>query len=206
VNLWRDILAFPELDGDRVKLEPAEARAQGVELYVQKDGETWDWSASYSLSSSEDLVEGEWIPRMMDQPHALSLTAAYRPNLRWRLSAAWQYRSGWPFTPQMIHYDTLSVFQDQGYIWPLRWKEEFGSVNSTRLPDYHRLDLRITREFAIRRSRLELYLDVFNAYDQPNLRSYSYGTRRIHGYDRWVQESGDEMMPIIPSLGFRWSF
>jgi hypothetical protein len=134
LNLWREILAFPELDGDRLKIQPSEARAVGFEVLAQQAGDRWDWSLSYSLASSEDRIDGTWVPRLMDQRHAISASAAYAPNPRWKISAAWQYRSGWPFTPQVILYDTLSVFQEEGYTWPLRWRQEFGELNSTASP------------------------------------------------------------------------
>ena len=65
LNLWREILAFPEMDGDRVRVDPSEARARGLELLVAHDGPVWDWSASYALSRAEDRIGGSWVPRFM---------------------------------------------------------------------------------------------------------------------------------------------
>lgn len=205
-NRWRELLAFPEIEGDRIRVDPTEARAMGFEILAQQDGEVWDWSASYSLSSSEDLVEGDWVPRFMDQRHALTLTAGFHPSPNWTVTGAWQLHSGWPFTPQIIEFDTISVFQDQGLDSTLRWREEFGPLNSSRLPSYHRLDLRVTRRFEMNRGRLDVYLDLFNAYNQPNLRSYDYGTQVVGNdlkYMRWPDEG---LLPILPSIGFRWEF
>jgi hypothetical protein len=205
-NRWREILPFPELDGDRVRLDPTEARALGFEAFAQQRGEVWDWSASYSLSSTEDLVDGEWHPRFMDQRHALSLTAAWRPSSNWTFTGAWQLHSGWPYTPQIIQVDTLSVFQDEGLNSSLLWREEFGSLNSSRLPAYHRLDLRVTRRFQLQRGNLDLYLDLFNAYNQANLRSFDYGARVIGNDFKYVRYPDEELLPFLPSIGFRWEF
>ncbi len=206
LNLWREILPFPELEGDRIRVDPTEVRARGLEILARKEGERWDWSGSYSLSSTEALTEEEWTPQYWDQTHALALTVGWRPTPRWTVTAAFQAHSGWPFTPQIIEFDTLTVFQGGGLDSPLRWREEFGSLNSERLPAYHRLDLRVTRRFALRRGILDFYLDLFNAYDQQNLRSFQYSARVIGQEVKWVRDPDEELLPFLPSIGFRWEF
>jgi hypothetical protein len=206
LNLWREILPFPELDGDRIRVDPTESRAMGMELLLRREGETWDWSASYALSSTEALIDAEWAPQYWDQIHALSLTLGWRPTPRWTLTGAWQFHSGWPFTPQIIEFDTLTVFQGPGRDSTLRWREEFGALNSDRLPAYHRLDLRVTRSFAVRRGTLDVYLDLFNAYNQENLRSYDYAARTIGNEVKWVRYPDEGLLPLLPSIGFRWEF
>jgi hypothetical protein len=206
LNLWREILPFPELDGDRVRVDPAETRAQGLEVMLRKEGGPLDWSTSYSLASTEALIDEDWVPHYWDQRHALSVTVGWRPSPKWTVSAAWQAHSGWPYTPQIIQFDTLTVFQDEGLHSALRWREEFGKLNSDRLPTYHRLDLRITRRFAFPGSNLDVYLDLFNAYNQQNLRSYDYGTSFIENKLKWVRYPDEELLPILPSIGFRWEF
>ncbi len=205
-NRWREILAFPEIEGDRIRLDPTRARARGMEILARRDGDRWDWSASYSLSSTEDRVEGEWVPRFMDQRHAFTLTVGFRPGRSWNVSGAWQVHSGWPYTPQIIVFDTVTAFQDQGLDSTLRWNEEFGPVNSSRLPAYHRLDLRVTRRFTLRRGVLDVYLDLFNAYNQTNLRSYDYGTQTIGNDLKYMRWPDEELLPLLPSIGLRWEF
>jgi hypothetical protein len=206
LNLWREVLPFPELDGDRVRVDPTKSRAKGLEILVQREGESWDWSGSYALASTETLIDGRWSPQYWDQTHALALTVGWRPTRKWTITAAFQVHSGWPFTPQIIEFDTLTVFQDAGLDWPWRWREEFGELNSDRLPAYHRLDLRINRSFAVGRGTLDLYLDLFNAYNQTNLRAYEYGTRQFGDDLKWVRFPDEELLPILPSFGLRWEF
>ena len=93
-----------------------------------------------------------------------------------------------------------------GREWPLRWRYDFGSMNSTRLPVYHRLDLRITRRFDVGRGVLDVYLDLFNAYNQQNLRSFDYSTELIDQELRYVRYPDEELLPFLPSLGLRWEF
>jgi hypothetical protein len=51
-----------------------------------------------------------------------------------------------------------------------------------------------------------LYLDLFNAYDQPNLRSYDYSVRVIGNELKWVRVPDEGLLPLLPSIGFRWEF
>ncbi len=206
VNLWREILAFPELEGDRILLSPTESSASGIELLVSQDADRWDWSGSYAYAEADDRIDDRWVPRWLDQRHTVVLTLGYRPSPKWFATGAWHFHSGWPFTPQEVVFDTLTVYRDTGEQYPLSWREEFGPVNSIRLPAYHRLDLRVTRRFQLRRGRLDVYLDLFNAYNQQNLRSYDFGMEQQN--NRWmnVRYPDEELLPLLPSIGFRWEF
>jgi hypothetical protein len=206
LNLWREILAFPELDGDRRRVDPTRARAEGVEILARRGGEVWDWSASYALSSTEQEIEGTWVPQFWDQTHAFSVTVGYRPNESWNITGAWEIHSGWPITPERYVVDTITVFQGDGSQWPMWWRGEFGPLNSIRLPAYHRLDLRVNRRFQLRRGNLDIYLDLFNAYNQENLRSYGYQLRNLGNQLRYVRYADETLLPFLPSIGFRWEF
>lgn len=206
LNLWREILAFPELDGDRRRLDPTRGRARGVEFMAKREGEAWDWSASYALSSTAQKIEGDWVPQFWDQTHAFTFTLGYRPNVAWSLTGAWEIRSGWPITPQEYVVDTVSVFQGDGTQWPMWWRAEFGALNSARFPAYHRLDLRVNRRFLLNRGTLDVYVDLFNAYNQENLRSYGYQLGNIQDRLRYVRYGDETLLPFLPSVGFRWEF
>jgi hypothetical protein len=93
-----------------------------------------------------------------------------------------------------------------GENWPLGWKEEFGPTNSSRLPPYHRLDLRASRRFQLRRGVLDVYVDLFNAYDQENLRSFDYGLESRSDKLMYMRYPDEKLLPILPSIGFRWEF
>ena len=79
-------------------------------------------------------------------------------------------------------------------------------MNADRLPAYHRLDLRATRRFQLRRGTLDIYVDLFNAYNQENLRSYDYGLRWLNQRNMYVRTPDESLLPILPSIGFRWEF
>jgi len=196
----REIDPFPEAEGDRIRIDPGEGRARGIELLAALDrGGPWAWSANYALSQAEDQVDGVWVPRTLDQRHAFGFTAGYRPGSAWRFSWTFQIHSGWPATPSSFAIETLPDST-------LVLAREVGELNSLRLPAYHRLDVRISRNFAVENGVLQAYLDVFNVYNRANLRGYAFYPRVRNGSVGVVQTNGEELLPILPTIGFRWEF
>ena len=83
--------------------------------------------------------------------------------------------------------------------------KSFGTFNAARLPAYHRLDLRATRNFRVGRNRLAVYLDVFNVYDHANLRGYEHRLSFNNGR-LTAERVGDELLPLLPTFGVRFDF
>ncbi len=204
-NLSREILPFPEAEEDRVRIEPTEARARGLELMVAQNAGRLSWSASYALSATEGLVEGVWTPRFFDQPHAFQSMVSYGTESGWRFSVGWQYHTGWPITPREFAADTLGTNPDTGEP-VIRAVSSWGALNGDRLPAYHRLDLRVSRSFEVGRGLLSVFLDVFNLYNRANLRSYGYDVRLVGDELVTRKVPGEEQLPVLPSLGIRWEF
>ena len=63
LNADREIDPFPEAKGDRIRIDPGEGRARGIELLAGLDrGGAWAWSGNYTLSEAEDQIDGVWVP------------------------------------------------------------------------------------------------------------------------------------------------
>ncbi len=90
---------FPEAFGNRIRLDPERGEATGIEIFIRKDnGRTFNWLASYSFARVDEQIDGRDVPRGFDQRHTVFLDLAYQPSPAWRISFAWQYHSGWPYT------------------------------------------------------------------------------------------------------------
>jgi len=204
VNVSREINPLAELDSDRMRLDPTRSRARGIELTLAREGGSpLTWSAMYALSRSEDESEGVWVPRTLDQPHTLALRAAVPQGRSWQLSASWQYHTGWPATEQILE---MVVPADATGAATRIVQRGFGPLNGERLPDYHRLDARGTKSFGVGRGRVEVFVDVFNVYNRINLRGFAYHLTRLG--KSWVSKRtpGEQLLPRLPTLGFRWVF
>ncbi|NJD11665.1 MAG: hypothetical protein FIB01_14930 [Gemmatimonadetes bacterium] len=215
INLEQDLRIFPELEGDRTQIDPGRGRARGMELTVERrEAGRWTWSAYYVLALAEDELRTRngqpcpsdqgcsaraWVPRQYDQRHTVDLQAGYRPGRNWNVTLAWKYHSGWPATAW--EYDLVTGANGQQ-----SWVRAFGPIRSIRLPAYHRLDLRMTRDFRVRRGTMNVFVDLFNLYDRTNLASWRYEPSFIQGRPGTARHQGLTLLPRLPTFGLRYEF
>ena len=207
---------FPEIQYDRVRIEATRGTARGVEVMLRKEaGGPFNWWASYGLALAEDkaaalipantfegrltdgALEGATLPRTIDQRHTFFANLNYRPNSRWNVNLAWQFRSGWPYTEVSFERATTP---DGGSFF----RHIYGPISAERFPAYHRLDLRLNRTFSFSRSRLSVFLDIRNLYNRANV--WYFGQNLIGQSDGafTVHQEANAWLPFLPTFGVRW--
>ena len=200
-NLFDPIAPIPEVRNDRVLLAPEESLAQGVELFARYGGaRRWDFWGHYAWSETEDRLDGVWTPRSFDQTHAVTLAANFRPGEKWNLNLLWIWHTGWPTTAVSAAAVPLP---DGGFdLVPV-----VGPFYQERHADYHRLDLRLSRDFKLRRGTMNLFIDIQNAYDQKNEAGIDFGgdslSLRPDGTVAFDPEY-EYWLGILPSFGIGW--
>jgi hypothetical protein len=195
----------PELATDLVRLAPISSTAHGVEVYLaRRGGGKFDWWLSYVYSSIEDeLDEGVGTPRYVDQPHAFTASASWRPGPKWTLTGVWVYHTGWPTTSVWAGYvegpDGNPVLS-----------YDVGPFYQERLDDYMRLDVRASRTTRVgRKGSLTLFIDVQNLTNRENLRGFAIADpewRQDAGSNWYITFPEEYWLPIIPSFGVSWQF
>jgi TonB dependent receptor/TonB-dependent Receptor Plug Domain len=173
----------------------ASGTAQGFELLIKREPAGSNWSGFLSLSVAKaqrkNEVTGERFAFDYDQPVNLNLVGSYKLNDRWSFGAKWSYHTGTPTTPIVGSFQVVD-----GPNRTTRFRPIYGSINSQRLPDYHRLDLRVDAKFS---PRLTAYAELINAYARKNVGGYSYSA------DYKTREEVYQL-PVLPSLGLQYSF
>jgi len=206
INAAPGIEMFPEINWDRVRIDPERGLARGIELLLARDeARRIDWSVGYALASVTDHVDGRDIPRATDQRHTVTADWAYRPTSnKWRLSVAGVWHSGWPYTPQVVSLDTTANTPTTFGIFP-SWKP--GELNSERVPSYRRVDARWTRFFDTRDGRVSLFAEVYNLFGIHNRRGYSKNVS-IDPQRRQVTfvRANEDWIPRLPTVGITWEF
>jgi len=225
-NLLEPLNFFPEIEPDRVRLDPEESRAEGIELFVRGGaGARLDWWLTYAHASSEDRLGGRWVPRAFDQPHTVTADLAYRLGPRWTVNLAWRYHTGWPTTPVLVtEIEIPDDLEDPeppedpggeaargtpGAVAGAAADDDaelalvFGPLRSERLPVYHRLDLRLARRWPVRRGELTLYADVQNLYDRENAGGVDVQLDEDEGL---VAREPESWPGVVPSVGVTWTF
>ena len=168
-------------------------RSYGGELLLrykpQQDGHFFGWLA-YTLSRSErkDSKQAAYYTYEYDQTHILTALGSYKLGRGWQVGARFRYVTGSPYTPNIGG----TVDYDAGSYAPVASTAR----NSTRLPSFHQLDLRIDKTWKRPDWAFTVYLDVQNAYNQKNTEAISYN----FDYSKTTPTHG---LPILPIIGFK---
>jgi outer membrane receptor protein involved in Fe transport len=193
-SLLNPLTLLPELAPDRIAIAPSAASARGVELAISGSLDNpFRWWAGYTWSRATDSVAGADVLRSWDQTHAVSGGMNWK-TAKWDVGFALAYRSGWPTTP---------VRFDPGDAIPLVVS---GPRNSARVDFYRSVDLRLTRTFDIQRGRLSAFLELNNAFGRSNQCCFEYQVELDDAGDPLLELSHLHYLPLIPSIGFVWSF
>lgn len=205
-NVGASIEVFPEINWDRVRVDPTTGIARGMELFLSRDGaDHVDWSVSYALASAREQIDGRTVPRAVDQRHTVHGDWSYRPTSnKWRFNVAWLWHSGWPFTPPLVEIDTLENDQNRFSLFG-RWYP--GELNSGRLPSYRRADVRWTRYFHTRRGQWSFFAEIYNLFGSDNPRGY-YVNIEVDNQRRIVTtpRGSEGNIGRLPAIGLTWEF
>ena len=164
-------------------------RAFGAELLVQKGvGRLTGWlSLSYSRSERVNEATGERFRFEFDQPVIASVIAKYEINERLDLSGRVAWHSGPPHTP------ILGGDPDPDH--PGTFTPIYGELNSERLPDYARIDLRL--DWLVSPARgIRVHFEVINATNHENVAGYEYSAD-------YTGRRNVEQLPMFLSVGVR---
>ena len=157
--------------------------ASGIEVFWQRrTGALTGWvgyALSWTRRTFPELNAGRPFPPKHDRRHDLSFVASYKVGA-WRFGANLAYATGQAFTPV---------------------SETPAQRNSARLLPYHRLDVSASRSFELWRADSELYVQIFNVYSRRN-----EWFVQLDSVEPEVDPRKIEQLPIIPTLGFNFSF
>ena len=145
-------------------LDIESGRALGVDALVRwSQTERWGgWIAYSLLDGTIDVADVGRVSSEVDVTH--SLTAVGMVTLEsWQLGSTARYASGRPHTP------AVGSTGAEGFPEPV-----YGDPLSSRLPDYFRLDARVTRFQRVGGRFAVFYLEVLNVLDRENASAIVY--------------------------------
>lgn len=201
-KIFNDTPEFADVDDHLKKdfiMETGQAYGADLQLKYEK-GQTFVWTVySYTFVDRYDGIQ-VYNP-VWDRRHNINILVSHNFGKfdSWRASMRWNYGSGFPTTQTAgfygavpfegnINTDLTTSNADLAII--------YGELNAGRLPDYHRMDLGITKIWKFdEHKQLELDLSVTNAYDRQN----------IFYFDR-VRFKRVDQLPLLPSAGISFQF
>ena len=190
---YRDGKAFySEIEIERLILG-GKGRAYGIELCGHKNSGPLTGWISYTLSWSENKIDGindgHWYTASNDRRHDLAIVGMYHLSPTWDLAATWRYNTGQALTAPSAKYD---IDGTTFYYYNER--------NGYRAPDYHRLDLSATYTKKLQKTTRIWSFGIYNAYCR-----YNPFTIRFKNDDKSPTGTITEqtsLFGIIPSVSF----
>ena len=185
-----------EVEIERLALA-GRGRAYGLEFYAKKNlGRLTGW-LSYTLSWSENKIDGinnnRWYTASNDRRHDISIVGMYQLSDKWHVAATWVYNTGQALTVPSAKYELNG---ETFYYYAER--------NGYRAPAYHRLDVSATYTKKGKRFTQEWVFGCYNAYNQynPFIISFENDDYKPSG-TKAMQYS---LFGIIPSISYNFKF
>jgi TonB family protein len=147
---------------------------------------------TYSIIRSERRDHPDQAYRLFDfdQTHVLAVLASYQIGRGYEAGARFRYTTGAPRTP------VIGAFYD---VQSGQYQPEFGAHNSIRVPDFYQVDARIDKFWVLRRTKLNVFIDVQNLTNRKNPEEIIYN----YNFTRRAYITG---LPALAVLGLRVEF
>jgi hypothetical protein len=199
-NLFDPLGLIPEVQPDRVRLDPSSATSKGFEVTIDRTNGAMTWWASYTLSEATDRINGADQYRSWEQRHAFQGGLAWT-NGDWNVAVATSIHSGWPTTDLTLVEDG---FDDEGE--PV-FVAIVGPRNTQRLGSFGTLDFRISRKWKLRRGSIMAFFEISNLTNRSNECCLDWDFEEDEDTGEDVFERGlDYWMPLLPAFGVLWEF
>lgn len=216
-NLRDHLESFPEARNDNARVIFNGSTSKGIELFLRYDnGKKISWWFSYALAQATDDIKdivyngllikrtGK-LPRLNNQTHTIYANINYHRTKTLHFSASWQFYQGWPRTTYTYRYAKLSNGDFHFYA-------VHSEFNGTTYPAYHRLDVRGTKSFKLKKAgELTVFLDLVNVYNQKNLKKFDLDSRNaqnqlsIDSNGNYVPTGDNKYwLGFLPVLGVKW--
>lgn len=143
-------------------------RARGIDAMIrwQRRERLNGWITWGLLDSRIELADGTGAPARFDITHTITAVARFALARDWELGSTVRYATGRPHTPVI---GALPPPRDGWPPAPL-----FGPPHSERLPEYFRVDGRITRYARFDGGAAVIYLEMLDLNGRRNVMDYQY--------------------------------
>lgn len=163
----------------------------GLELSAKVNAGFVSFSAAYTHSYAYKVLDGlRYYPRY-DIRHSLNLGLELNFGKDWTANITWIYNSGLPFTQMLGYYDKYyadNLFAQWNAFDPRRPYSIIGIQNLGRLPDYHRMDVTISKKIDLSFMKIDVDFSIVNIYNRKNIFYFK-------------RETGERvnMLPFLPT-------
>ncbi|WP_179952287.1 TonB-dependent receptor plug domain-containing protein [Marinicella rhabdoformis] len=186
-NMFNGFHVLPDLFYDRIRINPDDAKAAGLELTLKGDYKNINWSTSYTFSDVKDEFESVSVPRSWNQRNAFNVFLSV-PVKSWRLSVNAKFHNGWPRTQIVEHTEMDDVLF-------------IGQRNKTMFKDFYQLDLKLARSWQSSLGRWQAEIQLTNALNTNNPCCTDY-----YLSEGILAVNTKNQLPLLPNfrVSFKW--
>lgn len=219
--LLRDSISLATVGGDfgvignQLATSTSDGRAYGLELtYQQKLYKGLFGIAAITLVRSEfQDIQGNYVPSSWDNGLIATFTFGKRFGKNYEIGMQYQHLGGAPYTP--FDLDKTATI----YNWDVlgRGIPNYNLLNSQRLGEFDRLNIRVDKKWFLKKVNIDLYFDLQNALaykvagpDFIDVVRDSDGNPVINPDKPWQYQT--TTLPninggtVLPSVGFIFEF
>jgi hypothetical protein len=189
-NLFNEFHVLPDLFFDRVRITADESKASGAEFTLNGRHRKFDWSASYIVSDTFDIVDGVETPRSWDQHNAIKANLHMPINAKylnkWILDVTANYHNGWAKTTLEQTEDGLQI----------------GARNQNTFSDFYQVDVKLSKDIKLHRGNLKLSFQVNNLINNNNPCCVDYDLE-----DGTLKSKQKSWLPLLPNINvvYNWN-
>jgi hypothetical protein len=197
----------------------SKGESYGIEFMLEKysSGEVNNFYGfiTYAYSFANRIVNGVKFPFKYDRRHNLNLNINYRFSRWFETNISFSYGSGYPNTspigikPRIYTKEnedgSKKTAIDNDWMGVV-FIPEMGGLNNlykSRLPDYQRLDFRVSAYPNWYNLYWVIYLDIMNLYNHKNT---GYELFYVDRNTLKIKKISNYMFPVLPSIGVQVKF
>ncbi|PHS07539.1 MAG: hypothetical protein COA88_08430 [Kordia sp.] len=170
----------------------------GLDIFLKKKWRNYSSWVSYTLSNTQfkfdDINNGKAFDGNYDTKHQFLWANSIKIK-QFDFSLGWNFRTGIPYT------NATGINTDE--------RISYETINTERLPAYHRLDFSTTYKFNLcpsKRWKGKIGLSFLNIYNQKNTLQRSYRVKFNEDDTTSLVKTDTYSLGVTPNLVFRISF
>ncbi|QIL75059.1 TonB-dependent receptor [Hymenobacter sp. HDW8] len=220
----RDGISLANLGGDFAALgneavqSTGKGRAYGAELFFQQKltRKVFAVASLTAFRSEFSGTDGQYKPSAWDTRFLASGLLGRKFSKGWEMGFKYRFAGGSPYTPFDLEASQATYFAvGRGVL-------DYSRLNTVRLGNFQQFDFRLDKKFNWRRTSIDLFLDLQNAFllKTPGLPTYSFqrtsdNTDFLTTDGQPIRPDGSNAFPILlqddspnltPTIGFILEF
>lgn len=166
-------------------------RTYGIEFFAQKKlTKRFFGILSYTFyNSAYTGIDNRFIASSWDNRHLLSITWGYKFRRNWELGLKFRYQGGAPYTPFDETASRLNYLSRGQGIY------NYAQLNTLRLRGFNSADVRIDKKWNLKKTTIDLFMDITNFYGAKNAAPPYYTFKRNADNTGFVTTDGAAIKP-----------